>query len=76
MFSRYHDGHSVRTDRFLYTEWRDRAGERVARMLYDHEADPDENHNVAEQPAFASMVEELAGLLQRGWRAALPPARP
>jgi arylsulfatase A-like enzyme len=72
VFSRYHDGSSVRTDRYLYTEWRDENGERTARMLYDHLADPSENVNVAEVPANRELVLELAGLLQRGWRAALP----
>jgi arylsulfatase A-like enzyme len=72
IFSRFHDGSSVRTDRYLYTEWRDRNGERVARMLFDHQNDPKENINIAEEPANESLVLELAGLLQRGWRTALP----
>jgi len=72
VFSRFHDGHSVRTDRYLYTEWRDRNGERVARMLFDHKEDPKENFNIAEDPENRTLVLQLAGLLQRGWRAALP----
>ncbi|MFW6157958.1 MAG: sulfatase, partial [Planctomycetota bacterium] len=39
-FCRYQAGDSIRTDRYLYTEWTDDEGERTARMLYDHELDP------------------------------------
>lgn len=42
-------GESIRTDRWLYTEWREVDGRLRARMLYDHEADPDEAVNVAER---------------------------
>jgi arylsulfatase A-like enzyme len=73
IFSRFYDGNSVRTDRYLYTEWRDGKGDRVARMLFDHHNDPKENINIAEDPANKSLVVELAGLLQLGWRAARPP---
>lgn len=41
-------GESIRTGRWLYTEWRDRDGSLHARMLYDHETDPGETTNVAE----------------------------
>ena len=63
IFSRWHSGESVRTDRFLYTEWRDRKGAVSARMLYDHEKDPDENVNVAEKPAYADDVKRLHAVL-------------
>lgn len=42
-------GESLRTGRWLYTEWRNADASLRARMLYDHEADPDETVNVAEQ---------------------------
>ncbi|MBY0274885.1 sulfatase [Candidatus Binatia bacterium] len=41
-------GESIRTGRWLYTEWRDRDGSLHARMLYDHQSDPGETVNVAE----------------------------
>jgi len=43
-------------------------------MLYDHQADPYENVNVAELPANAELVRRLSGMLAAGWRQALPGA--
>ncbi len=62
-FSRYQAGDSVRTDRYLYTEWTDREETVTARMLYDHEVDAAENRNVADLPENAELVEELAARL-------------
>ncbi len=66
VFARYHDGDSVRTDRYLYTEWK-KDGERVAAMLYDHETDPDENVNISEEPESAEIIKRMQGLLKAGW---------
>lgn len=52
-------GESLRTGRWLYTEWRDRDGSLHARMLYDHDADPDETVNVAET-VDPRVVDELS----------------
>ncbi|MFO7899710.1 MAG: DUF4976 domain-containing protein, partial [Planctomycetota bacterium] len=65
-FSRYNAGDSIRTDRYLYTEWTDDEGELTARMLYDHQADPDENENISERPEHAALVEELSEALHSG----------
>jgi arylsulfatase A-like enzyme len=64
VFSRWQDSDSVRTARFRYTEWTDNAGRVVTRMLYDHQADPGENENVAERPEFAADIRELAASLK------------
>ena len=53
-------GLSVRTDRYRYTEWDE--GENGAE-LYDHEADPGEWHNLADDPGQAPALAELAGRL-------------
>lgn len=42
-------GESLRSGRWLYTEWRNPDASLRARMLYDHESDPDEAVNVAER---------------------------
>ncbi|MBS3762012.1 MAG: sulfatase [Planctomycetes bacterium] len=62
-YSRWYGGESVRTENFLFTEWRDENGETEARMLYDHDSDPDENVNVAGNPENAEVVERFSGLL-------------
>ncbi len=52
-------GRSVRTERWRYIAWNDgRDGEE----LYDHTRDPEEMHNLADDPQFASVV---AGLKPR-----------
>ncbi|MGH9721566.1 MAG: sulfatase [Bryobacteraceae bacterium] len=62
-------GRSVRTGRYRYTEWGPNTAE-----LYDHERDIHEFTNLANDPKSAKVHEELRQLLQKGWRAALPPA--
>jgi len=46
---RYGPGDTIRTDRFRFTEYTDDEGRPIARMLYDHEADPGEDKNIVEQ---------------------------
>jgi arylsulfatase A-like enzyme len=60
VFSRYHGGESVTTERYSYSEWND-----GNHMLYDHKKDPDENVNVAGLPEYAQLVEKLAGRLEK-----------
>ena len=66
-------GYSMRTERFRYTQWQNRkTGKVMARELYDHKKDPQENVNVAAQPEYAKDVNRLSQILKRSWRAALP----
>lgn len=66
-------GYTVRTRNCRYTEWKHiKSGEVRARELYDHVKDPDENVNVADQPEYATTVRNLAAILKKGWRGALP----
>jgi iduronate 2-sulfatase len=46
VFSRYFNGDSVRTNRYRYTQWKQKNGDQYAQMLYDHELDPHENTNI------------------------------
>ena len=52
-------GYSIRTDRWRYTEWLKPDGERVAEELYDHEKDPAETSNLADDPKRAGTITEL-----------------
>ncbi|KAA5539568.1 sulfatase [Roseiconus nitratireducens] len=68
-------GYAVRTDRYRYVEWRRWGTDDVlARELYDHDADPHESKNVAGQATYSKAMEELAGVLEGGWRSAVPAA--
>jgi iduronate 2-sulfatase len=57
-YSEWITGRAVKTDRYLYTEWKS-----GSRMLFDHVADPDENNNLAEDPAYHSVVESHHALV-------------
>lgn len=50
---------AVRTDRWRYVEW---AGDGGGAALFDHENDPDERTNLADDPRFASVRAELSAL--------------
>jgi arylsulfatase A-like enzyme len=66
-------GHTMVTRRHRYTEWRRQAtGEVLARDLFDLQQDPDENECIANDPRYAGLVKELAGILESGWEAARP----
>ncbi len=53
-------GHSMRTDRWRYTQWRSIEDSSViARELYDHDADPLETHNVCDDPTHRGVLARL-----------------
>ena len=60
----------VRNKRYSYMEFKNGP---VPIALYDLEKDPWETVNLADDPAQAKIRTEMAGLLQAGWKAALPP---
>ena len=66
-------GHSVRTERYRFTEWTVPGTDHRGLELYDYQADPHESVNLAPSPAHAHVVKELTAVLRGGWRAALPP---
>jgi uncharacterized sulfatase len=57
-------GHSVRTERFRYTEW---DNGKKGSELYDHNVDPNEFHNLAKNPSHAKTVEELRAMVLKNW---------
>lgn len=66
-------GYTMRTDRWRYTEWRQRKDAAVtARELYDHKTDPGENVNLAGDGEQAKTLKRLAAMLDAGWKAARP----
>jgi len=65
IYSRFHNGQSVRTDRYCYTEWSRNDGKVYARMLYDQKLDPRENVNISERTENAELVKELSGMLHK-----------
>jgi arylsulfatase A-like enzyme len=64
--SRYQGGDTIRTDRYRYTIYRNPKGKQTGHMLYDHEVDPGENTNIADDPAHAGTVAKLAKQLDAG----------
>lgn len=52
------NGYSLRTPRYRYTEWG--GGGTLGIELYDHESDPGEMNNLAGNPEFETLQEELA----------------
>jgi arylsulfatase A-like enzyme len=67
-------GRSLRTATHRYVEWTGPQGKKVvARELYDLTSDPIEKTNLADDPAQAPLLSELATQLKLGWKAAKPP---
>ena len=67
-------GYSVRTERYRFTEWAQPGKKPIARELYDHRTDPDENVNLADRPEQREPIARLEKILHAGWQAARPPA--
>jgi iduronate 2-sulfatase len=64
-------GYSLRTPRWRYTEWDEG---REGRELYDHDNDPREITNLANDPAHADTVEELSQQLRTAVASTFPPS--
>ena len=64
-------GYTIQTERYRYTEWiKESTGEVVARDLFDHEVDSDENVNISNISENRNLINELSELLEKGkgWR--------
>ncbi len=62
-------GYTLRTPRWRYTEWAE--GDK-GRELYDHEADPRELRNLADDPAHAETIAELSRQLREAVKKSFP----
>ena len=58
-FSRWKSGDSVKDKRYRYTEFTNKDGKITAKMLYDHQTDPNENVNIANTPENAKIVQKM-----------------
>ena len=61
---RFRQSDSIRTDRFRYSEYSDDDGKFLARMLYDHDLDPEEDINIAERSKNSATVTQLRQLMR------------
>ena len=57
VFSRYHYGDAVITEKYIYTKYKRDSTESA--MLYDLENDKNENINIVDQPSYKEVVNEL-----------------
>ena len=62
---RWEKGFTYIENQHFYTEWSDKQGEVVERMLFDHATDPDENRNIVYRPENQGLVDYLSGQLNQ-----------
>lgn len=62
-------GYSMRTDRYRFTVWLDKNKNTMARELYDHQIDPEENKNIEGAPENIRLVKDLSEKLKKYWSA-------
>ncbi|MCB1225264.1 MAG: sulfatase [Verrucomicrobiales bacterium] len=65
-------GTSMRTDRWRFTEWRNRDGTFRQVELYDLQNDPQWNANIAGEAGYQDQIPNLTRQLRAGWEAARP----
>ncbi|KAK3098287.1 hypothetical protein FSP39_017975 [Pinctada imbricata] len=79
MFQIEEMGYTMRTDRYRYTEWPKFIGSPDYKPdwltlagveLYDHQTDPEENINLANNPKYQTLRAQLSQQLRAGWREA------
>lgn len=58
-YTKWRNGESITTERYTYTEW-----DKGQRMLFDLLNDPDENVNIADDPAYEDIVKQLKQMLK------------
>lgn len=66
-------GYAVRTENYRYVQWKDwTSGEILDEELYDHQNDPHEMRNVAQDIKQAAVLFQHRRILEAGWMGALP----
>jgi choline-sulfatase len=71
--SQYDTGYSLRTARYRYTQWGDQGSQ--GREFYDHQSDPQEMNNLADDPKHAETIDRLARMLAERVRQANQPPK-
>ncbi|MBN1108092.1 MAG: sulfatase [Bacteroidales bacterium] len=61
---KFNTGVTIIKKDLFYTEWLNKKDSTLARMLYDHASDPDENINLSETAVHSTTVENLSSLLR------------
>lgn len=68
-----YQGDAIRTDRYRLAKWwRVKDDKVVAYEMYDHQRDPLETNNLAEELRYKEILAELKRQLSLGWRHAVP----
>jgi arylsulfatase A-like enzyme len=67
-------GYSMRTDRYRFTVWVNRADHSKvdSTELYDHQTDPQENTNIVNIASHSQLAQTLMSQWKLGWQAARP----
>ena len=63
-YARYQKGETLIADNFFYTEWQIN-DKTIAKMLYDHNTDPDENRNLAIEDRYKTVIDSLSNILNK-----------
>lgn len=63
-FSIWRNARNIITEQYSYTEWINSD----SKMLFDHQSDPQENHNVVDKPEYQDIVDSLSSRLHRKFK--------
>ena len=63
VFIQWQGGDNLVNDRYSYTEWVKK--DKTSRMLFDHQEDKEENHNVAVQSQYQSLMDGFSAIIRK-----------
>lgn len=63
VFVQWGNGDNAINRRYSYAKWRDKRNDTEAEMMFDHQRDPEENRNVADERAYRPMKNHLSRLI-------------
>lgn len=63
VFIQWQGGDNLVNDRYSYTEWVEK--DKTSRMLFDHQEDEEENHNVAVQSQYRSLMDGFSAIIRK-----------